>query len=82
MPTVQRTVERPETGASNIEYDLVAEMHELLEGNYALEQYIEDAQQAGDQEAASCFKQIHDQNRENVNALRSLLAKRIAHSGA
>jgi hypothetical protein len=64
-----------QTGASNIEFDLVAEMHELLDGNAALERYMEDARQAGDREAESCFKKIRDQNRESVGTLRSLLAK-------
>ena len=69
-----------QTGASNLEYDIVAEMHELLEGNAALEQYIQDARQAGDNEAERCFQQIHDQNRQNVQQLRSLLAKHMMSS--
>lgn len=65
------------TGASNLEYDLVAEMHELLEGNAALEKYIQDAKQFGDAEVERCFQQIHDQNRDSVNMLRQLLATRL-----
>jgi hypothetical protein len=65
------------TGASDIEYDIVAEMHELLQGNEALEQYIGDAKQAGDNDAERCFQQIHDQNQQYVHALRGLLAKHI-----
>jgi hypothetical protein len=65
------------TGASNIEYDLLAEMYALLKGNAALEQYIQDAKQAGETELESCFKQIHDQNRDNVSALRQLISKRL-----
>jgi hypothetical protein len=68
------------TGASNIEYDIVAEMHELLQGNEALGQYIQDARTAGDKDAEKCFQQIHDQNRQNVATLRSLLAKHIQPS--
>ncbi len=66
------------TGASNVEYDLVAEMHSLLKGNAALEQYMQDAKQAGDSELESCFKQIHDQNEQNVTALRRLISQRFA----
>jgi hypothetical protein len=65
------------TGASNLEYDIVAEMHELLEGNAALEQYINDARQAGDRDAEQCFQQIQDQNRKSVATLRTLLAKHM-----
>jgi FtsZ-binding cell division protein ZapB len=70
------------TGASNIEYNLVAEMHELLQGNQALEQYIDDAKQAGDNEAERCFQQIHHQNQQYVQSLRGLLAKHITQQKA
>ncbi|MDI1448372.1 hypothetical protein [Polyangium sp. 6x1] len=72
-----QTQQQKQTGAPNLEYDIVAEMHELLQGNSALEQYIQDARQAGDQDAERCFQQIHDQNKQNVTTLRTLLAKHI-----
>jgi hypothetical protein len=72
-----QTTQGQQTGASNLEYDIVAEMHELLQGNSALEQYIQDARKAGDSDAERCFQQIHDQNKQNVTALRTLLAKHI-----
>ena len=65
------------TGASNVEYDLFSEVHAQLKGNNALEQYIEDAREAGDREVESCFKAIHDQNKENVVKLRDLIAKHL-----
>jgi len=70
------------TGASNVEYDLVSEMHALLKGNAALERYIEDAKQAGETELESCFKQIHDQNKQNVSALRRIISQRFAQQAA
>ncbi|HSN99013.1 MAG TPA: hypothetical protein VLS89_12030 [Candidatus Nanopelagicales bacterium] len=70
-----------DTGASDLEYDLVAEMHEILEGNAALEKYIQDAKQAGDSEVERCFEQIHEQNKQNVSALRDLLAQRLTGNG-
>ncbi len=66
------------TGASNIEYDLFSEVHSLLKGNAALEQYIEDAREAGDREVEGCFKAIHDQNKENVTKLRELIGKHLS----
>jgi hypothetical protein len=66
------------TGASNIEYDLFSEVHSLLKGNAALEQYIEDARAAGEREVETCFKTIHDQNKENVTKLRDCIAKHIS----
>ena len=66
------------TGASNLEFDLYAEMHSLLKGNAALQRYIEDTRQEGDKEVESCFQTIYDQNKENVLKLRQLIAQRIA----
>ena len=66
------------TGASNLEYDLFSEIHSLLKGNAALERYIEDAREAGDREVESCFRAIHDQNKENAAKVRELIAKRLA----
>lgn len=67
-----------QTGASNLEFDIYSELHSLLKGNAALEQYLQDARSEGDQEAESCFKAIQQQNKENVDKLRGLLAKKIA----
>lgn len=63
---------------SNIDYDLVAEMHELLEGGEALDQYVRDAQSEGDQEIAQVFESIRDQNRENAEKLRGFIGRRFS----
>jgi hypothetical protein len=67
------------TGASNIEYDLFNEVACLLKGNAALERYIDDARDAGDRDAETCFKTIHDQNKDSVGKLRELI---VRHSSA
>ena len=63
------------TGASNLEYDLVTVLHNLLEGNEALEKYMEDVRGAGDQQVEDLFRRLHDQNRQNVTEVRSILAR-------
>ena len=72
--------QKQKTGATNVEYDLFSEMHSLLKGNAALEQYIDDAKGAGDQEVESCFQTLHDQNKQHVDKLRKLIEKRIVSS--
>ena len=74
--------QKHQTGATNIEYDLFSEMHSLLKGNAALEQYINDAKGAGDQEVESCFQSLHDQNKQHVEELRGLIEKRIVGSSS
>jgi len=65
------------TGASNVEYDLFSEVHSLLKGNAALERYIEDARDAGERDVETCFKSIHEQNKENVTKLRDLITQHL-----
>jgi hypothetical protein len=68
------------SGATNIEYDLYSEVHCLLKGNAALEQYIEDAREAGEREIEGVFKSLHDQNKEHVVKLRELITKHLKTS--
>ena len=70
------------TGATNIEYDMFCEVTAMLKGNAALEKYIEDAKECGDREAETCFKTIHDQNKENVGKLRELIGRHLSTSKA
>ena len=67
-----------QTGATNVEYDLYSEIHSLLKGNAALERYIQDAKREGDQEMESCFDLIRNQNKQYVEKLREMIAKRLA----
>jgi hypothetical protein len=71
-----------QTGATNVEYDLFSEIHSLLKGNSALEQYIQDAKGMGDKEVESCFQTLHDQNKQHVDKLRKLIEKRIVSKAA
>jgi hypothetical protein len=78
MEKHQKTAQKHKTGASDLEFDLFSEMHSLLKGNNALQQYVEDAREHGDPEAEAVFKTIHEQNKENVAKLREVLSKHIA----
>jgi hypothetical protein len=73
-----RTQGNGSTGAEDLEYNIIAVMHKLLEGNEALQKYSQDARQAGENDAERIFQQIHEQNRQNVSSLRQLLAKCVA----
>ena len=69
---------KKETGASDLEFDLLSEMHSLLKGNQALEKYMEDARSAGDQEVERCFKELQEQNKQHVMKLRGLIVSRMS----
>lgn len=72
--------QQQQTGATNLEFDLFSEIHSLLKGNSALEQYIQDAKGVGDKEVESCFQTIHDYNKQYVDKLRDLIEDRIVKS--
>ncbi len=65
-------------GVSNLEYDLVATMSSLLQGEEALQKYLQDAQQAGDQECAGLFQTLMDNNRNTVQQVRTHLQRHLS----
>ena len=64
---------------SDLEYDLVTTLSNLMQGREVLAKYASDAEKAGDLDAAEIFRTIqttNDANAERVrNALRNQLAK-------
>jgi hypothetical protein len=64
-------------GVSNLEYDLVTTLSNLLEGSEALEKYAQDAEQAGDQECATIFRTIRENNRNAAQQIRNALGRVI-----
>lgn len=76
MEQAKRGAERM-SGVSNVTYDLTAVFHNELDGLAALATYQQDAQSAGDQEAAQFFSQLQQEERQHVDALQQLLATRL-----
>ncbi len=64
-------------GVSNLEYDVVTTMSNLLQGLEVLEKYAADAEQAGEQECATIFRTIRDNNRNSVQQLRNVLVRQL-----
>jgi len=66
-----------DTGASNVEYDLISVLYHELQGNETLARYEQDAREVGDNEAAQFFHDVRESNKEFVNRGRNLLNKRM-----
>lgn len=64
-------------GISNVEYDIISTLSNILEGQEALTKYAADADQAGDGDTATIFRSLQDQNRSTVQHLRNALARHI-----
>ena len=68
------------TGVSNISYDLMIVLSNKLEGIAAMEEYRQDADDAGDADCSSLFARLQQQDREAVDELRRHLVRHLQGS--
>ncbi len=74
MTTAQK---QANTGTSNEQYNLVSVLYHSLEGAATYEQYIQDAQQAGDNDLANFFQEVKDTNSRLAQRAKELLGQRM-----
>ena len=77
MEQTKRGTERV-SGVPNVTYDLIAVFSNTLEGMAAVEGYRQDADAAGDGEAAAFLAAWEKTTQGQVDQLRGLLAQRLA----
>lgn len=65
-------------GVSNLEYDLITTMGNLLQSQEVLVRYAEDAEKAGDMDCAILFRELREGNRHAVGQFRNALARHLA----
>ncbi|MDQ3965890.1 MAG: hypothetical protein M3246_05475 [Actinomycetota bacterium] len=73
--TEGRTGERA-TGTPNTIYDLSSVLFHALEGGASYDQYIQDAEEEGDQELADFFRRVRDEDSSRADEAQRLLAER------
>ena len=66
------------TGTRDITYDLISTAYHLLQGAETVTQYIEDAEQEGNQELAQFFRETKDEYTRRADRAKQLLAR---HTG-
>jgi hypothetical protein len=71
---------KSEFGVSNLEYNLVTTMSNLLQGTEALAQYSKDAVEAGRRDVAEALDVLRQANITAAQVIRSALAEVIASS--
>ena len=64
------------TGTPNTIYDLSSVLFHALEGGASYDQYIQDAEEAGDEELATFFIQVRDEDSMRADEAQRLLAER------
>jgi hypothetical protein len=65
------------SGTPNAVYDIVSVMYHALQGVETYERYIADAEERGDDELATFFREVQAQNREVAQRARGLLGDRL-----
>ncbi len=60
-------------GVSDVEYNIVTTLSNLLQGEDVLNRYAEDAEKAGDTEVARLFRDLEQSNNQFASRLRDAL---------
>jgi hypothetical protein len=60
-------------GVSDVEYNIVTTLSNLLQGEDVLNRYAEDAEKAGDTEVAQLFRDLEQSNNQFASRLRDTL---------
>jgi hypothetical protein len=66
------------TGVSNVAYNAVTVLSNLLQGATALEQYKMDAKEAGDDEAVKLFERVQRYQLEGVQELKRFVSQKLS----
>ncbi len=69
-----------QTGTRDELYDLISVLYHTLQDAETCLQYIEDAEQTGDNELAQFFRGIQQQDRQRADRAKELLRQRISQS--
>ncbi len=68
------------TGAADEHYNLVSVLYHALQGGEVYDQYIRDAEQAGDDELAGFFRDVQQEEKNRGQRAKSLLGARLSGS--
>lgn len=66
-----------EFAVSDVEYNLVTTLSNLLQGEEVLEKYASDADKAGDKEVSQIFHNLRQSNKQAAKGLRAALARQL-----
>ncbi len=61
----------------NLSYDLLTTLQSKLEGVSIYDRYIQDSQQAGDQETMTLFQQLKQQDTQQAEQLRAAIERLV-----
>lgn len=65
------------TGTRDVTYNLVSTLYHALQAAETEDQYIQDAEQAGDQDLVQFFRDMKQENTRRADRTKQLLARRL-----
>lgn len=65
------------TGTRDVHYNLISILYHTLQGAETYAQYLKDAEQAGDQELMSFFREVQEEDRQRAERAKMLLRQRL-----
>lgn len=77
QPSQQAAADVEPVDTEDQEYGLVSVLYHALQGVQACEQYVDDAERAGDTELATFFQECRDEQATRANRAKQLLAGRM-----
>jgi hypothetical protein len=77
MSTKGSDSSQSKTGTRDITYDVISVTYHLLQGAETIDQYIGDAEQAGDQDLAQFFRETKEEYTRRADRAKQLLVKYV-----
>ncbi len=65
---------------SDVEYNLITTLSNLLQAEDALHKYMADAEASGDTEVVDIFRELHDSNRQFAKRMREKLHNQMMNN--
>ena len=65
------------TGTRDETYDVVSILYHALQGAETYQQYVQDAEQRGDQELGQFFREVQEEEKRRAERAKQLLANRL-----
>jgi rubrerythrin len=65
------------TGTQDVTYNLVSILYHALQGAETYDQYIQDAEQSGDQDLAGFFRDVKRENEQRAQRAKQILHRRL-----
>ncbi|HEX5749705.1 MAG TPA: hypothetical protein VFZ09_25970 [Archangium sp.] len=69
------------TGTQDENYDVISVLYHCLQGASEIGQYIQDAEQSGDQELVDFFRDYQEAQKDLAERAKNLLGARLARTG-